>query len=247
MQPNQIDPQSKGRLIKMYNHLKNFITSLILILPFIAFAAYADSRVYAVIDLPPYGCEPSSEVHCINTKISQIIADAIDEGNSTIQAFPYPRAVHMFESGKSTILVALMNKRLMKQAHVFDLYSVIFYVVAMERTVPSKSSAAIALLNGADAHKEIASSIDATTVEVNNYQQIIMMLKAHRLDYAIIPRIVYESEVKGALDNVKIVSEHRLPVLLYVNKKESQYLGKIRDAVSQLSIQTSEQYQYLFP
>lgn len=229
----------------MYDHLKVFTTSLILIIPFFAFIAHADNKVYAVIDLPPYGCEPSNEVNCINTEITKIIADAIDEGNSTIQAFPYPRAVHMFESGKSTILVALMNKRLMRQAHVFDLYSGIFYLVAMERKAPSEK-ATISFLNGADAHREIASSIDATTVEVNSYPQIIMMLKANRLDYAIIPRLVYDSEVKGVLDNVKIVSKHRLPVLLYVNKKESQHLEKIKDAVSQLSILTSEQYRYLF-
>lgn len=238
-------PQSKGRLIKMYSHLKYFITSLMLSIFFVAFTTQADNKIYAVIDLLPYGCEPSSEVNCINTEITKIIADAIDPGNSTIQAFPYPRAVHMFESGKSTILVALMNNRLMKQAHVFDLYSVTFYLVAMERKTPSEK-ATISFLNGADAHRDIASSIDATRVEVNSYSQIIMMLKADRLDYVIIPRLVYDSEVKGVLDHVKIVSEHRLPVLLYVNKKESQHLGKIRDAVSQLSLQTSEQYRYLF-
>lgn len=230
----------------MYSNSKNLMSTLTISLLFASFMSHPANKVYAVIDLPPYGCEPFGEVECINTEITKIIVNAIDGDTGSIRAFPYPRALHMFESGRSTILVALMNKQLMKRSHVFELFSGIFYVVAVENKTSSGSST-ISYLKGADAQKEIASSIDATAIEVNNYQQIVMMLKANRLDYAIIPRLVYESELKGVLENVTILSEHRLPVMLYVNKSESQHIDKIRAAVSTLSLHKSNQYKYIFP
>lgn len=218
---------------------------LVLILLLHPFSAHPKNKVYAIIDLPPYGCEPSDEVKCINTEITQVIANIINDGPSTIHAFPYPRALQMFETGKSTILVALINKRLMERAHVIELYSGVFYLVVMETNLTTHSPT-ISYLRGADAQKEIASSINATPIEVNDYHQMIMMLKANRLDYVIIPRIFYESEV-SVFKNAHVLSVHNLSVMLYVNKQESQNFEKIREAVSQLSIHTSEQYRYLFP
>jgi ABC-type amino acid transport substrate-binding protein len=219
---------------------------LIPALLFIACMARAENKVYAVIDLPPYGCEPSEGVGCINTEITQLIANAIEGKPATIHAFPYPRALHMFESGKSSILVALMNKRLMEQADIIELYYGVFYLVAIEKDITSKRPT-IAYLRGADAQKEIADTVDATPVEVNDYRQIIKMLKANRLDYVVIPGLLYHSEVKAVFNKAHVISEHSLPIVLYVNRQEAQHLGKIRDAVSQLSLHISEQCSQLNP
>ncbi|RUO33816.1 hypothetical protein [Aliidiomarina soli] len=230
----------------MHNNSNALISILVLII--ICYApskAYPADTVYAVIDLPPFGCQPSGNVECINTKYTQIVVNAIDDETDTIQAFPYPRALNMFETGQSPILIALTNKRLMKQAHVIELYSGDFYLVSMGLEV-SLEGRTISYLRGADVQKEIASSVDATPFEVNDYRQMDMMIEANRLAYVIIPRYIYENKADSIFKNTEILSEHSLPILLYVNKNESNYLERIKTALSKTSLPSSEQYRHLF-
>lgn len=231
----------------MLGNFNNLLMTLIIVIFFVPFMSHSDTNTYAVIDLPPYGCEPSRELYCINTEITKAVAHAIDAHPFIVNAFPYPRALQMFETGKSKVLVALFNKRLMAQANTIHLYHGIFYVVEIAKEVPSEKHSIISYLHGADAQKEIASSINATPFEANNYNQIVSMLKANRLDYAIIPRFVYESEVRGIIGNAHILSEHRLPVMLYVNKSASINIKAIQDAVSKLELGFPNKYNNIFP
>lgn len=231
----------------MLDHSKTLINSLILTILFISFMTQAENKVYAVIDLPPFGCQPTDEMDCINTEYTQVVVDAIDDGTGTIQAFPYPRALNMFENGQSPILVALANKRLIEQAHIIiDLYCGEFYLVSMKREAP-QGRKTISYLRGADAQTEIASTVDATSYEVNDYRQIDVMLRANRLDYVIIPRYMYEREAGGVFRNAKVLSQHKLPIVLYLGKHASQHLDRIKEALSQTSLSDAEQYRYLFP
>lgn len=226
-------------------NLQIFLCVLALFLLFVPCKVYSENKIYAVIELPPFGCQPSNLVRCINTEYTQIVVNAIDDGTGTIQAFPYPRAVRMFESGRSSILIALANKRLMEQAHTIELYFTDFYLVSMETDEPL-GRRTISYLRGADAQREIASFVTATPFEVNDYDQIEVMLRANRLDYVIVPRYIYEAKTNGVFRHAKVLSKHRLPILLYVNKKESLHLEKIKDALSKVLLPTSDQYRYLF-
>ncbi|HEY0924514.1 hypothetical protein [Rheinheimera pacifica] len=152
----------------------------------------------------------------------------------------------MFENGKSPILVALANKRLMEHAHTIELYCAEFYLVSMETEAPLGRKT-ISYLRGADAQKEIASTVNATAFEVNDYRQIDVMLRANRLDYIIIPRYKYEAEAGGVFRNAKVLSKHKLPIVLYVSKNASQHLDRIKEALSQTSLSGVERYRYLFP
>lgn len=230
----------------MHNNSTMLASIMALILFCIPLAAQPLNKVYAVIDLPPFGCQPSGEEKCINTEYTEVVVNVIDDGSGTIQAFPYPRALNMFETGQSPILVALANKRLMELAHTIELYFGEFYLVSMEMEA-SQGRRTISYLRGADAQKDIAGFIAATPFEVNDYRKIIVLLKANRLDYVIIPRYMYEREAEGLFRNAKVLSSHRLPIMLYVNKKEPLHLERIKEALSKVSISDSEQYRYLFP
>ena len=224
--------------------IKNVLIPALL---FIACKAQAENKVYAVIDLPPFGCQPTNEMDCINTEYTQVVVDVIDNGTGTIQAFPYPRALNMFMNGQSPILVALANNRLIEQAHIIiELYCGEFYLVSMEMEAP-QGRKTISYLRGADAQKEIASTVNATAFEVNDYRQIDVMLRADRLDYVIIPRYKYEAEAGGVFRNAKVLSKHKLPIMLYVSKNASQHLDRIKEALSQTALSGAEQYRYLFP
>jgi hypothetical protein len=226
----------------MHNNSKGLILIVILTFFFIPTISYPASTVYAVIDLPPFGCEPSNDIDCINTVYTQVVADIIDGGASTIQAFPYPRALQMFEKGQSPILVALMNKRLMNYAYTFELYCAEFYLIGMETSSETKT---ISYLRGADAHKEIASMVSATPFEVNDYGQINGMLRAKRLDFVIIPRYTYERNTSGVFKNAKILLRRKIPIMLYVNKNASQYLVQIHEVISKTSISLATQHSNL--
>ncbi|MDR6983494.1 hypothetical protein J2X32_002130 [Rheinheimera pacifica] len=230
----------------IYNNSKMLASTLASMLFCFSFSAHPVNTVYPVIDLRPFGCPPSDEVACINTEYTQIVVDVIDDGTGTIQTFPYPRALNMFENGQSPILVALANKRLMEQANIIELYCAEFYLVSMETEAPLGRKT-ISYLRGADAQKEIASFIAATPFEVNDYHQIIMLLKANRLDYVIIPRYMYERDAGGIFSNAKVLSRHKLPIVLYVNKNASQHFERIKEALSKTSLPGSERYHYLFP
>ncbi|WP_040551684.1 hypothetical protein [Rheinheimera nanhaiensis] len=224
--------------------IKNVLIPTLLL---IACKAQAENTVYAVIDLPPFGCQPTEEMGCINTEYTQVVADVIDDGSGTIQAFPYPRALSMFESGQSPILVALANKRLIERAYItIELYCGEFYLVSMKRAAP-QGRKTISYLRGADAQKEIAAFVNATPYEVNDYRQIDVMLTANRLDYVIIPRYMYEHEAGSVFRNAEVLSKHRLPIVLYVSKQASPHLERIKAALSQASLSGAEQYRYLFP
>lgn len=231
----------------MHNNSKALMSILVLMLFCAPSTAQPVNTVYAVIDLPPFGCQTTDNIKCINTEYTQVVVDIIDNGTGTIQAFPYPRALNMFENGKSPILIALANKRLIEQAHIIiELYCGEFYLVSMEMEAP-QGRKTISYLRGADAQKEIASTVNATAFEVNDYRQIDVMLRADRLDYVIIPRYKYEAEAGGVFRNAKVLSKHKLPIMLYVSKNASQHLDRIKEALSQTSLSGAEQYRYLFP
>lgn len=231
----------------MHSNSKALMSILALMLFCVPSVAQQVNTVYAVIDLPPFGCQPTDEMDCINTEYTQVVVNAIDDGTGTIQAFPYPRALNMFENGQSPILVALANKRLIEQADIIiELYCGEFYLVSMKREAP-QGRKTISYLRGADAQKEIAGFINATPYEVNDYRQIDVMLRANRLDYVIIPRYMYERDAGGVFRNAKVLSQHKLPIVLYVSKQASQHLERIKAALSQTSLSGAEQYRYLFP
>ena len=212
-----------------------FNFSIMVMFFFASFHVYAGDRAYAVVDLSAYGCDPLVETNCFNTEMTKLITSIIEDENCDIHAFPYLRAVHMFETGKSKVLVAFMNKRLANQSHVINLFSETFYLVALNNT-KSPEDSTVAYLRGADARQEIAQSVGGISIELNDYHQMINLIKAHRIDYAIVPRYIFESAAMREFISKKIISSHAIPLVVYVKRSETQHLEQIRNKISQMQL-----------
>lgn len=219
--------------------------AVFLLLSFCRFVS-AENNIYAVIDLPPYGCEAFDGSNCINTEFTQIAASAISGDKVDIQVFPYPRALSMFKSGQSKLLVALENKALLKNANYISLYSLDFYLVRL-RNEGGSYGRTISYLRGAERLSEIADFADATKFEVNDYRQLLLMVNAGRLDYVLVPRCVFDDKISPLYPNAEVISSHSLNVYLYMNKSEQAFIERVQQNVLLHSADIIERHKYIFP
>jgi hypothetical protein len=198
---------------------------------FFASISYSKEEIFAVIDLPPFGCSISKENICINTELTRLAVSILNGSEDEIIVFPYPRALSMFKNKKTAVLVALENNELLKIAASHKLYSVEFYLLSLNRA-NVEHRASIAYLRGSDVLASIAEITCATKYEVNNYEMMINMIGSGRLDYVIVPKIVYDKDIVDYFKNAKIISSHFIYVYLYTHIADEATLKYLRARLS---------------
>ena len=196
---------------------------------------WADPIVMYVNDQKPWGFREDGELRGISVAFGKLLGKAIDHP-ITVDAAPYHRLLKDFEAGRMDLTLFLKDQQphgAIPVVKILDVDIVLQAAKGITLTPDSDlSSLRIGKMRGAMYSRKFSENTDFECIEVNSYQQAMMLLRKGRLDAVIgTPMAIrYARKDLGLTEDdfAPMVKIDRVPAWLYASE-QSTHKDKIED------------------